>query len=171
MKMVFSALFSLLMLTACSSVKIIDANPDNVAMLLKSEMSGLSPSQTNTQGNWQSTLEYINLKLKYGQKIFYSTTLKQFVFAKASNSYTLFEMNEVDMDSSIIQRLGGGTKRTDNKNKVLIAARDPAKGFAHVNASGKKSSKQFIVLDVDVASDAIKVKNAFALMTDPANIQ
>ncbi len=168
MKMVFSALFSLL-LTACSSVKIIDANPDNVALLLKSEMSGLSPSQTNTQGNWQRTLEYINLKLKYGQKVFYSTTLKKFVYAKSSNSYTLFEMNEIDIDNSIIKRLGGGNKRADIKNKLLIAAKDPARGFAHISASGKESSRRFIMVDVDVASDAIKVKNSFALMTDPAN--
>ncbi len=87
------ALFISLSLYGCSSVNIIDINPDNQALVLKSEMSGLSPSQTNTHGNWQSTLEYINTKLDYGEKVFYTDTSKKSVHARFSDKCVLFNLN------------------------------------------------------------------------------
>ncbi|WP_250655139.1 hypothetical protein [Alkalimarinus coralli] len=167
MKFVISILFSLVTLYGCSSVKIIDANPDNPAVILKSEMSGLSPSQTNTQGNWQSTLEYVNNKLKYGEKVFYSTTFKKFVHARFSNEYKLFDMKNLDIDNATLRRHGSGNRKKDSNNAVTIPAKDQTVGFETIFASGKRSKASQLVFKVDSASDAIKVKQAFELMSQP----
>ncbi|UZE96867.1 hypothetical protein [Alkalimarinus alittae] len=168
MKFILGALLSLITLYGCSTVKIIDANPDNPAKILKSEMSGLSPSQTNTQGSWQSTLDYVNKKLKYGEKVFYSTTFKKFVHAKFSNEYTLFEMSALDIDNAYLRRQGIGSKKGNANNSISIPAKNQSKGFEHILASGERSTSHQLVLKVDSASDSIKVKQAFKLMSPPA---
>ena len=144
----------------CSSVNIIDINPDNQALILKSEMSGLSPSQTNTHGNLQSTLEYINTKLDYGEKVFYSDTFKKFVHARFSDKFVLFDLNELNMKAATLKIQGGKSKKTTS-NKVTIPALNPSKGFDIFLASGKKSNTTHLVFKVDVGSDGIKVKKAF----------
>jgi len=156
-------------LYGCSSVKIIDINPDNQALILKSEMSGLSPSQTNTSGNWQSTLEYINTKLEYGEKVFYSTTFKKFVHAKFSDKFVLFSLNELNLEKATLQRQGGNPKRASNNHKIIIPNKNPSNEFVVFLASGKQSKASRLILTVDVASDAIKVKNAFELMSASKN--
>ncbi len=162
------ALFISLALHGCSSVNIIDINPDNQALILKSEMSGLSPSQTNTSGNWQSTLEYINIKLEYGEKIFYSDTYKKFVHARFSNKFVLFSLNELNMEELTLKTQGGSGKKT-TINKVIIPALNQARGYDVFLASGKQSNATHLILKVDVGSDAIKVKSAFQLMTKSKN--
>lgn len=169
MKLLFGALFSLFTLLGCSTVNIIDANPENPADILKSEMSGLSPSQTNTQGSWQSTLDYVNKKLQYGEKIFYSTTFNTFVHARFSNEYTLFEMDDLDIENASIRRHGFGSKKGSGDNRISIPAKDLAEGFKHILASGEASTNQYLVIKVDAPSDSIKVKQALLLMSDPKN--
>jgi len=156
------------MLYGCSSVKIVDINPDNQALILKSEMSGLSPSQTNTSGNWQSTLEYINIKLDYGEKVFYSTTFKKFVHATFSDKFVLFSLNEINMEETTLKTQGGNRKKTTS-NKVIIPALNQTQGYEVFLASGKRSKATRLILKVDVGSDAIKVKKAFELMSAPNN--
>ena len=163
---IIAALFISLSLYGCSSVNIIDINPDNQALILKSEMSGLSPSQTNTHGNWQSTLEYINTKLDYGEKVFYSDTFKKFVHARFSDKFVLFSLNELNMEEATLKVQGGKSKKTTS-NKVTIPALDSTKGLDVFLSSGKKSNTTHLILKVDVGSDAIKVKNAFQLMAKP----
>ena len=155
-----------IILSGCSSVDIIDLNPDNQALLLKSEMSGLSPSQTNTSGNWQSTLEYINIKLEYGEKVFYSDTFKKFVHARFSDKFVLFSLNELNIEALTLKTQGGNKNRAAI-NKVMIPALDQANGYTVYLSSGKQSKANQLILKVDVASDAIKVKKAFELMSAP----
>lgn len=165
---IIATLFTSLMFYGCSSVEIIDLNPDNQALILKSEMSGLSPSQTNTSGNWNSTLEYINMKLNYGEKVFYSTTFKKFVHARFSDKFTMFNLNELNIEKSTYKRQGGKSIKTGT-NELIIPAYDQVKGYEVFLASGKKSKATHLIIKVDVASDAIKVKQAFKLMSDKHN--
>lgn len=169
MRLIFVALITLATLYGCSTVKIIDINPDSPADILKSEMSGLSPSQTNTQGSWQSTLEYVNNKLNYGEKVFYSTSFKKFVHAKFSNEYKLFEISELDIENAIIRRQGAGSKRPNTNLGISIPAKDQTNGFEHIFASGKRSTSPYIIFKVDSASDSIKIKQAFELMSRSEN--
>ncbi len=158
---------TLIALYGCSTVNIIDTNPDNPADILKSEMSGLSPSQTNTQGSWQSTLEYVNNKLNYGEKVFYSSTFNKFVHAKFSNEYKLFEMSELDLENATIRRQGTGIKRRNAS--ISIPAKADVQTFDLIFSSGKRTTSSHIIFKVDSASDSIKVKQAFDLMALPEN--
>ncbi len=169
MKYSITILLTLFTLAGCSTVNIIDSNPNNPAEILKSEMSGLSAYQTSGKGNLRSTLDYVNKKLRYGEKIFYSTTFKKFVFARFSDEYKLFEMSELDMANASIRIQGGSPKKSSNNNRLIIPAKNKEQGFDLIHASGKREKSPQLVFRVDVASDAIKVKNAFILMTNPEN--
>lgn len=169
MKSIFGALLILFALYGCSTVNIIDANPDNPADILKSEMSGLSPSQTNTHGSWQSTLEYVNNKLKYGEKVFYSPTFKKFVHAKFSDEYKLFEMSQLDMESTMIRRQGAGGNKRNSIDRVIIPTKKSNAEFEHIFASGKRSTSPNLIFKVDSGSDSAKIISAFKLMTKPEN--
>lgn len=169
MKLIFAALMTLIALYGCSTVNIIDTNPDNPADILKSEMSGLSPSQTNTHGSWQSTLEYVNNKLNYGEKVFYSPTFKKFVHAKFSNEYKLFEMNELDMENATIRRQGAGNNKRNASDRVIIPTKTNSAEFELIFASGKRSTSPNLLFKVDSGSDSAKIIKAFKLMSNAKN--
>ena len=169
MKLIIGALITLVALYGCSTVNIIDTNPDNPADILKSEMSGLSPSQTNTEGSWQSTLEYVNNKLNYGEKVFYSTTFKKFVHAKFSDQYMLFGMSELDTENASIRRQGAGKNKRDSSDSVIIPAKDQTQGFEVIFGSGKQSTSPNLLFKVDSGSDSGKVISAFKMMSNPEN--